>query len=131
MDVLQPRHRLLGLRLSNLVHGHVLWQLRQFCLGWYVRRWRAWIRVVVLQPRHRLHGLRLSRLLAWHRLLRLSPTCSVSAAVPAIAAVSATAPALAATKITATIANKAAIAAITATIISDGTCIAGQVSCDD
>ena len=93
-----------------------------------MRRWRARIRAVVLQPRHRLHGLRLSRLLARHRLLRLSPTCSVPAAVPAIAAVPAAAPALAATKITSAISNKAAI---TATIISDDTRIAGQVSYDD
>ena len=85
----------------------------------------------VLQPRHRLHGLRLSRVLAWHRLLRLSPSCSVPAAVPAIAAVPAATPALAATTITSTISNKAAIAAITATVISDGTRIAGQVSYDD
>ena len=87
--------------------------------------------MVVLQQRHRLHGLRLSRLLAWHRLLRLSPTCSVPAAVPAIAAVRAAPLALAATTITSAISNKAAIAAITASIISDGTRITGQVSYDD
>ena len=35
VDVLQPRHRLLGLRLSNLVHGHVHELLRRrFRLGW-------------------------------------------------------------------------------------------------
>ena len=96
-----------------------------------MRRWRARIRAVVLQPRHRLHGLRLSRLLARHRLLRLSPTCSVPAAVPAIAAVPAPAPALAATKITSALSNKAAISAIIATIISDDTRITGQVSYDD
>jgi hypothetical protein len=66
-----------------------------------------------------------------YRLLRLPPTCSVPAAAPAIAAVHAAAPALAATKITSTISNTAAIAAITATIISDGTRITGQVSYDD
>jgi hypothetical protein len=66
-----------------------------------------------------------------YRLLRLSPTCSVPAAVPAIAAVRAAPLALAATTITSAISNTAAIAAITATIISDGTRIAGQVSYDD
>ena len=35
--VLQPRHRLQGLRLSNHMHGHV--QLLR--LGWQLRRWRA------------------------------------------------------------------------------------------
>ena len=106
------------------MHGHV--QLLR--LGWQLRRWRARIRAVVLQPRHRLHGLRLSRLLARHRLLRLSPTCSVPAAVPAIAAVPAPASALAATTITSALSNKAAIIA---TINSDDTRIAGQVSYDD
>ena len=92
-------------------------QMHQYvrvCLRWVLSRW--WPRLAV------------TVLLARHRLLRLSPTCSVPASVPAIAAVPAAAPALAATKITSAISNKAAI---TATIISDDTRIAGQVSYDD
>ena len=98
-------------------------QLHQYvrvCLRRLLSRW--WPRLTV------------SDLLFRYRLLRLSPSCSVPAAVPAIAAVPAVpaaAPALAATTITSAISNKAAIAAITATIISDCTRITGQVSCDD
>jgi hypothetical protein len=98
-------------------------QLHQYvrvCLRRLLSRW--WPRLTV------------SDLLFRYRLLRLSPSCSVPAAVPAIAAVPAVpaaAPALAATTITSAISNKAAIATITATIISDGTRITGQVSCDD
>ena len=91
-----------------------LHQCVRVCLRWVLSRW--WPRLAV------------TVLLARHRLLRLSPTCSVPASVPAIAAVPAAAPALAATKITSAISNKAAI---TATIISDDTRIAGQVSYDD
>ena len=88
-----------------------LHQCVRVCLRWVLSRW--WPRLAV------------TVLLARHRLLRLSPTCSVPASVPAIAAVPAAAPALAATKITSAISNKTAI---TATIISDDTRIAGQVS---
>jgi len=88
-------------------------QLHQYvrvCLRRLLSRWRARRAVVVLLFRH--------------RLLRLPPTCSVSAAVATVAAVPAAAPALAATS------NKAAISAITTPGISDGTCIASNVSHD-
>ena len=96
------------------IHLH---QYVRVCLRRLLSRWWPRLTVVVLFFRY--------------RLLRLSPSCSVPAAVPAIAAVPAAPPALAATTITSAISNKAAIATITATIISDSTCITGQVSCDD
>ena len=91
-----------------------LHQYMRVCLRRLLSRWWARRAVVVLHFRH--------------RLLRLPPACSVSAAVPAVPAVHTAAPSLAATKVTSAISNKAAI---TATIISDGTRIAGQVSYDD
>ena len=91
-----------------------LHQYMRVCLRRLLSRWWARRAVVILLFRH--------------RLLRLPPACSVSAAVPAVPAVHTAAPSLAATKVTSAISNKAAI---TATIISDGTRIAGQVSYDD